>query len=145
MTLVPDKTTPGLWRDGSPNVPGVHALIIGISAYPHLRDGGGSPAEDDGQMGQLEVSAKTAAKIFDWVKKRGTVSGALVKSCRLLLAPRPGEKLEVEELTQSHYADATFESIRAATKAWGNELVVAGTYSQPNVAFFSSPDTGWSF
>ena len=39
--------TPGLWRDPEwkPGTPGMYALVVGASAYPHL-NGGTKPAPD---------------------------------------------------------------------------------------------------
>ena len=53
MALEPVSGTPGLWRhpQWQPGMPGVHALIIGISAYPHLEDGP-APAPDTYGLGQ---------------------------------------------------------------------------------------------
>ena len=69
MTLEPVSGTPGLWRhpQWQPGMAGVHALIIGISAYPHLEDGT-APAPDTYGLGQLLSSARTAARVFNWLR-----------------------------------------------------------------------------
>ena len=136
MALVRD-TTKGRWRASTPSAAGVHALIIGISDYPHL-DGGSiqARAADTGGMGQLEVCALSAARIFHWLDSRGTVAGAPVATCHLLLAPRPAEQPEIDALTQGWYDDATFGSIRAATQAWGDDARRSGRSTEATVAFF---------
>jgi hypothetical protein len=113
----------------------VHALIIGISDYPHLDGGVGKPASATGGMGQLEVCALTAARVFDWLKSRDRVAGVPVASCRLQLAPRPGEQKDVTELTGSWYDDAAFNSLRVAMEAWAEDLGTAAGNPQPTVAF----------
>lgn len=137
MTLAPDATDVSLWAHPNAAASGVHALIIGISDYPHLLGGSGAQAAVTGGMGQLEVSARTAARVFDWLNRRGHVGGAPVASCRLLLAPRPGQdKTDVDALTLGHYDDALFTSIRDAAEAWEDALTKGGQSGAPNVAFF---------
>ncbi len=140
MTINPVNGTPGLWRAGDANTAGVHALIIGVSDYPYL-SGGSAPiaarAPDNGGLGQLEVSAYSAALFFDWMTTAAEIGGAPLASCRLHLAPRPDEKEKVDQLTQAHYADATYAVLRTALDEWGAEMAVAGRTSQsPNVALF---------
>ena len=72
MNLQPDPETPGLWVNPrwQAGMPGSFAVVIGVSAYPHL-DGGAEPADDHGQewiaetrsLGQLYVSASTARRV----------------------------------------------------------------------------------
>jgi hypothetical protein len=71
MIIAADPNTKGLWLPETPRKAGTHAIIIGVSDYPHLSGGSAPPADlapDNGGLGQLEVSAKTAAKIFNWLK-----------------------------------------------------------------------------
>jgi hypothetical protein len=136
MTFDRDLSTRGLWRDPKPAVGGVHALIIGISDYPHLDGGSGPIAPSTGGMGQLEVSALTAARIFNWLRARGAAGGAPLKSCRLLLAPCAAERPRVDALTSGWYADATFSSVEDMTVTWADRLVIGADEPGPNVAFF---------
>ncbi|NVO17974.1 MAG: hypothetical protein HXX10_28470 [Rhodoplanes sp.] len=138
MALQPDPATKGLWRSPDPDPAGVHALIVGISDYPHL-DGGpeSQRAPDTAAMGQLAVSAKTAAKVFDWLRQVGRVAGAPVQTCRLLLAPHDAdEQAAVAAITGGAHADARFETLRAAIMAWGDDLIAGGHTAAPNVALF---------
>ena len=45
--------------------PGFHALIAGVSAYPHLIDGNGAPAPDNFGLQQLPSTASSAYKIYE--------------------------------------------------------------------------------
>src|SRR3954462_11143541 len=108
MHLVQSDNTKGLWLHPDNITIGAHALVIGISDYPHL-DG----TSDVGGLTKLEVSAPPAAKVFDWLRRRGSIAGAPLASCRLLLAPVPGEKTEGDILTGGWYADCTFATLRA--------------------------------
>lgn len=141
MPIEPVDGKLGLWRSGKANAPGVHALIIGISDYPYLL-GGSAPKEartrDNGGLGQLEVSAYSAALFFDWVIQAGDIGGAPLASCRLHLAPRPDEADRVASLKNGgNYADASYTTLRAALDEWTAEMSVAGrTGQEPNVALF---------
>jgi hypothetical protein len=140
MSLQPVLDTPGLWRTGGANAPGVHALIIGISDYPYLAGGSAPPAEraiDNGGLGQLEVSALSGAMFFDWLLEAGPVAGAPLASCRLHLAPRPDERARVDHLSQGHYGPADYATLRNVLDAWGAEMAIPGrTTADPNVALF---------
>ena len=70
--------------------PGMHALIVGVSAYPHLA-GGTSPVADPWGMGQLTSTANTAHKIAEWLKTAQLP--VPLATCRLLLSPSPAEPL----------------------------------------------------
>lgn len=140
MSFDPVQTTPGLWRAGAENAPGVHALIIGISDYPFL-SGGSAPdnarAPDNGGLGQLEVSALSGAMFFDWMMSTGEVGGAPLASCRLHLAPRPDEADRVTTLTHGHFGSADYATLRTSLDGWADEMTVAGAAgAAPNIAVF---------
>ena len=140
MSFDPIQATPGLWRAGAENAPGVHALIVGISDYPFLSGGSGpaaARAPDNGGLGQLEVSALSGAMFFDWMVSTGEVGGAPLASCRLHLAPRPDETGRVDARTHGHYGLADYATLRAALDGWADEMTVAGaTGTAPNIAVF---------
>lgn len=140
MSLQPIAESPGLWRAGPANMPGVHALIIGISDYPYL-SGGSAPldqrAPDNGGLGQLEVSALSGALFFEWLLQAGAVAGAPIASCRLHLASRPDEFDRVKAKAQGHLGAADYGTLRTALDAWAAEMAIAGrTTADPNVALF---------
>lgn len=132
MTLQPAQTL-GLWRDPDVPVgaPGVHAVIVGVSDYPHLDLGRGPKAAQTGAMGQLAVSASGAAQVFDWLRGQETFADRPVVSCRLLLAPGtttptrggPTEADFVAAITGGHHEAPTFRNLRDAIEAWATEMI----------------------
>ncbi len=137
MALVPDLEHIGRWVSDTPAKAGVHAIVIGISEYPYLQGGSAKElAPNNGGLGQLEVSATTAAKVFEWINQAGEVAGAQLATCRLLLAPRPTERNAVDLLTQNHYAVPDFSTIRSAVDGWADDIFVGSNEPESNVAFF---------
>jgi hypothetical protein len=131
--------TPGLWRDPQwqPGMPGVYALVVGASAYPHLR-GGSQPAPDTFDMEQLVSSARTAAALFDWLRHDFLHQDLKVVWCQLLLAPTASEKAALGAAAQ-HHAPADNESLRKAIQRWtGNVPQAAPAARQSRTLFFFS-------
>ncbi|MFP3558088.1 caspase family protein [Paraburkholderia sp. SIMBA_049] len=137
MTLQPDPTEKGLWRN--PNVAktsrGAHALIVGISRYPFL---GGIPGNDWNTAGleQLAVSASTAAQLFHWIDHQGAFGGTAIATCRLLLSPAPEEQASIDLVTDKYYRSANFSDIEASMRAWGNDIIGSKVGTDANVALF---------
>jgi hypothetical protein len=71
--------------------PGLHALLIGVSAYPHLEGGVRQPAPDSYGMGQLTVAASTAVELFRWLERHSGELAVPLATCRLLVAPSDNE------------------------------------------------------
>jgi hypothetical protein len=137
MTLVPDPDQAGRWNSVDRSNAGVHALIIGISEYSYLSGGSASKlASDTGGMGQLRVSALTAAKVFHWLINASEVVGASLVTCRLHLAPCREELEKVTLLTNGHYASADFATIRTAIEGWADDIFAGAQVAKPNVALF---------
>lgn len=87
MTLVFDEREK-LKQEGKP---GLHALIVGVSAYPHLPGGTDTTTPDSHNMQQLSSTARTAYMMYRWLvdsKDRLLVPLATI---RMLLSPSPGE------------------------------------------------------
>ncbi len=130
MNLRPDPATPGLWVNPAwqPGMPGSFAVVIGVSAYPHL-DGGTEPARDDGQewiteartLRQLFVSALTARRFFDWLATGYSYAKAPIAQCWLLLSPTDAEIAHDPAITD-HIAEPTLANCSEALKAWRAEL-----------------------
>ncbi len=139
MTLVANPAEPGLWTDDDlpAKAKGAHLVLIGVSDYPHLYQGS-DPAADHGGMGQLEVSARTALRLFDWLRGRGEFSGAPIVSLRLLLSPRGPELAEAGALAENHYRPATYADIDASIKGWSRQVFGAeGEGDNVAMLFFS--------
>lgn len=115
--------TPGLWRDPQwqPGMPGLYALVVGISAYPHLEDGE-QPAPDAFGLGQLGASANTAASLFDWLRQDFVHHALPVVWCQLLLSPTAVEKALFESRGFRHYERADNNALRNAIQRWTGQL-----------------------
>lgn len=144
MKLAQNPDEPGLWTmpGAAREAPGLHALVIGISAYPYLRGGDArAGVPNDFGMGQLLVSARTAARFFAWLAQQAQFGGRPILSCRLLLAPQLGFEADaVNALVGDHYGPATFAAMAAAIKAWADSFLwVAAAQAKTNASlmFFS--------
>ena len=84
MSLVVDN------RETVSGQPALHALIIGVSQYPHLL-GGSAPVADPWGMGQLTSTASTAALIAEWLQSPDTRLPVRLATLRMLLSPAPTE------------------------------------------------------
>ena len=96
MPMQPDPKRPGLWTnsDWVPAAgPGTFAVIIGSSNYYHLIGGSGTPpAAEPYGLAQLNVSAYTAFKFFDWLSTSYRHDQAPLAQCWLLLSPTAAER-----------------------------------------------------
>jgi hypothetical protein len=102
------------------NQPGLHALIIGVSAYPHLEGGSDAPAPDTYGMGQLTVAASTALELFEWLQANSARLPVPLATCRLLLAPSPGEPA-----APAGTPEPTLDEVLDAAKAWREDAAVS--------------------
>jgi hypothetical protein len=94
----------------------LHALIVGVSAYPHLPGGDGQRAENDYGMSQLTASAASAKAIHDWLAEAGDRLSVPLGSARLLLSPSPLELERDPGLAEAR--PATRESLIEAAIEW---------------------------
>ena len=145
MTLEPVSGTPGLWRhpQWQPGMAGVHALIIGISAYPHLEDGT-APAPDTYGLGQLLSSARTAARVFNWLRTDFHYPDLPVVWALLLLSPSAEERAEFDAAGLTHYDAADYARMRLAIQRWTAAVpkqAPAATHSR-SLFFFSGHGVG---
>ncbi len=145
MTLEPVSGTPGLWRhpQWQPGMAGVHALIIGISAYPHLEDGT-DPAPETYGLGQLLSSARTAARVFNWLRTDFHYPDLPVVWALLLLSPSAEERAEFDAAGLTHYDTPDYIRMRLAIQRWTAAVpkqVPASTHSR-SVFFFSGHGVG---
>ena len=96
MPMQPDANRPGLWTnsDWIPGQgPGTFAVVIGSSSYYHLIDGTKLPlAAEPYGLKQLNVSAYTAYKFFEWLSTRYRHTEAPLAQCWLLLSPTSAER-----------------------------------------------------
>lgn len=113
MSLVYPAIDPGA------KTPQVHALLIGVGRYPHLIGGGGPPAINHFNMGQLASPPASAQALANWLIDRRTTSHLNPRvplgTVELLLSPTDytdtaGGRRAVD--------DATFANISTAFDSW---------------------------
>jgi hypothetical protein len=108
----------------------LHALIVGVSAYPHLPGGTGSPAEADYGMTQLSASAASAAELERWLRAAGDRLAVPLGTVRMLVSPSPGELARDPGLEGRPGGGR--EDLRQAALAWREDCA-----SDPeNIALF---------
>jgi Caspase domain len=129
MSLVPHPNERGLWVNNKPGADGagLHALIVGVSRYDHLKDG--ALSRPDGEtygLGQLAVSAMTALRFFGWLSSDYALGDLPLAQVRLLLSPqRKGvAKADADELADCDQGivewtpEANFENCKSAIRNW---------------------------
>jgi hypothetical protein len=107
----------------------LHALIIGVSAYPYLPDGTTPKANGYG-MEQLSASAVSAYRLAQWLDEAAARLAVPVGSRRLLLSPSPSELALMPPA--GSYKAATLDNIRTEALAWRTDCRSA----KDNIAVF---------
>lgn len=85
MTLIFDE------RANLQGQPGLHTLIVGISAYRYLPKENEPVTSKSFGMRQLSSAALTAYKIYLWLMERQKYFPVPLATCRLLLSPSSSE------------------------------------------------------
>lgn len=122
MTLVVDKRMELAGR------PGLHAFIVGVSAYPNLPADPEEPAID--KMRQLSCSALSAHRVSRWLLTRRHPIAPLA-TCRLLLLPSPVE-IDAEKALENLGGRPTLAEFELAAAAWRNDA----STDPKNMTFF---------
>ena len=127
----------GLWRDPSwtKGLPGVYALVVGVSAYAFL-EGGETAATESYGLGQLVSSATTAAKVFDWLRSSFLRENLPVVWCWLLLSPTAKEREAFEKEGLTHYCEPTYDKLRIAINTWTGNIPNQSPASDVSRSFF---------
>jgi hypothetical protein len=109
----PDRT--GLiYRSPDPG-PGLHVLLVGISAYPFLVDGEQEQPDTYG-LGQLDSAARTAGDLAAWLLDPPIDLAWPIRTIRLVASPSPVEAARVPVLAQA--MPATLTNLKRALKGW---------------------------
>jgi hypothetical protein len=140
MPLEPVAEKPGLWRDPQwvRGMPGLYAVVIGVSAYPHLA-GGDDPAEDTLGLGQLLSSASTAAAVFEWLRRDFLKRELPVVWCQLLLSPTQDELAALQASGLTHYGVPDYLGMHQALQTWAGQVPhKAPAHEQSRTLFFFS-------
>jgi hypothetical protein len=127
----------GLWHDPSwtQGMPGVYALVIGVSAYA-LFEGGETAAPESYGLGQLVSSATTAAKVFDWLRDSFLRENLPVVWCWLMLSPTTKEREVFEKDGLTHYCEPTYDNLRMAISTWTGIIPNQSPASDVSRSFF---------
>jgi hypothetical protein len=121
MALEPDARNPGLWTDpaANPGDPGTFGVVVGVSRYRHLAGGQGPSAKKQFPgLKQLNVSALTAYRFFDWLRAKYHYRKSPLVHCWLLLAPSDREKALIDKDTLAHAVEPTFDACDRALNDW---------------------------
>jgi hypothetical protein len=97
--------------------PGVHALLAGVSLYPHLPQGGGKPAPDSYDMEQLASPALTVFRLAAWLQRRSPKMPLPLKTLRLLLSPSQRE-IKAEPALEGFAERCTWGNFDQMVKEW---------------------------
>lgn len=126
-----EQESPGRWvnRDWKPRSGGAFALLIGVSAYPHLC---GAETYD---LEPLYVSALTAYRVFEWLRQDYARKGCPLAKCWLLLAPTEQELAEVPGM-RGTYGDVTFNHVKLAIQEWTQTMKAQGHGAIDSRGFF---------
>ena len=82
--------------------PGIHALIVGISHYPHLRGGAEPNARiDDLGLLQPDGAATSAYRMVRWLKDNESDLPLPLASCRFLASPSERERENIPEISEA--------------------------------------------
>jgi hypothetical protein len=115
LPLEPDPE--GLVFRSKDDGPGLHVLLVGVSAYTYLNDGDHQCADTRG-LGQIDCAARTAYEIFNWLARPRPELQLRhpLRTCRLLASPSPAELQTAPQL--AHALPATFDNLEKAVLAW---------------------------
>lgn len=112
-------------------LPGLHAMIIGVSDYPALASGEAGVNERPPHhfgLRKLTTAARAASNVHDWLIDHADALSVPLASCRLLISPSAIEQPDLADWAER----ATLENVSKAASAWRREL----RNHPENVAFF---------
>jgi hypothetical protein len=107
-----DEIFPGRQR-----VPGMHALIVGVSDYPHLLGKDDEAPDKPHHLGlrKLSTAAIAAHRLYGFLVERADNLAVPLSTCRILLSPAPQDKLA------GFAPRATLADFQSAAVAWRND------------------------
>jgi hypothetical protein len=98
--------------------PGLHVFIAGVSKYPHMPGGGGTPAINAYGMEQLSSTALSAFKMYQWLIESKDQLPVSLATCRLLLSPSDSEVDDNPDLAAVGATRCTRENFTRAIRDW---------------------------
>lgn len=111
--------------------PGVHALIVGVSAYRFLPTGNQAGTPESLGLRQLSSTALSAYRVFRWLESRQQNLPLPLATCRVLLSPSAEETVSEPALAGLAQA-ATLENFLREARDWRQDA--AG--NEENMTFF---------
>lgn len=99
------------------DAPGLHAFIVGVSAYRNLPKGTEPGAPKHMGLRQLSCTAISAYKVYCWLLEHQSSFPVQLATVRMLLSPSPEEIARQPEL-DSLVNGATRENFVAAAQEW---------------------------
>lgn len=112
--------------------PGLHALIAGVSAYPHLPVRGETGGEASYGMKQLSSTSLTAYKMYEWLLSHRDDFPVPLATCRMLLSPTEEEKTTEPELETVGASPCTDDEFIDAAGDWRKDA----SSHKDNMTFF---------
>lgn len=98
--------------------PGTHVFIIGVGAYPHLKDGIGQTHPKHREMKQLTSPPKSAMAMLEWFDRTLNNPQAPLKSIEVLISePQASTYTDANGLV-AEIAAATWNNFEASVQAW---------------------------
>lgn len=110
-----EPNSDGLVFRSTEDGPGLHVLLVGVSAYPYLIDGD-RPCANPRGLAQIDCAAGTVQAMFDWLTRAGDKLGHPLRTCRLLASPSSAEVLTAPGLARA--LPATMDNLGEAVRAW---------------------------
>lgn len=96
--------------------PRLHALVVGVGAYPHLNGGGRTPTPALSTLGQLASPVPTALHVARWLAGDYTNDACPLGSVDLLLSP--AQDVERPDGTTMPVEAATLQALENAAERW---------------------------
>jgi hypothetical protein len=100
--------------------PATHVIVIGVGAYPHLKDGTGALTPDHDGMGQLSSPPISARAFADWVIRSFHHPAKPLSTVALLVSAKNSEPFQNSRTGRFYeeIAPATSEMVSEAIKEW---------------------------
>lgn len=125
MTLIIDR------RVELEGKPGIHALIVGISDYPHLPKDNEPDTPSSFGARNLTSAALTAYEVCKWLTERQDQLSVPLMTCRLMISPSEKEA-EVEQQLSSLATSTSVDKFLTAANEWRQDALT----DPENVTFF---------
>jgi hypothetical protein len=120
----------------------VHALVIGVSSYPHLRDGTDEDqrtTNDPFNLQQLGLTATGAYSFAKWLRGEFEAPAAKLSTIRVLLSPTAGElgnnKDMQADVTSGRIRQALFADVRDEAEQWAKSFGQLPSYRDMSIFY----------